>query len=331
MEDAEEEEDDVDEETSLKHARPRQRLPTQPVITADEKELFSQYRDKPRFKLTGSLETGKPSVDWGRMALEWNRFIRKNHWMNHSSDKIFYLKTASHLREYNNALLLRENAARTMGQVQNAGSGTTYQQVAQACREQLRDASAVVPPAASVPLAQAAPNATGELDGGIRPPASTQQVHQSAFSGRRPTALVSTSAPAAPKQSCGRCSGFKGGSDHKTGAAINSEEYCTAFGKLSSSEVAGLLIDGFPKPGYSVGESAPKRKSSAHKCGRCGLKREGTLHSSKTPFCTVPKDDWEQGHVPAGVWAFENGLGEGGAAKKREDQSSARAKRARRN
>jgi hypothetical protein len=156
------------------------------------------------------------------MSLEWNRFIRKNHWLNHDSDKIFYLKTASHLREYNNALLIRENSQKTMAQsVQTADGTTTNQGAAEAYRVQLRGGSEEMPPAASVLLARSAPTAVQVPGEAIRPPASTQQAHRNAFIGRTPTDLHS-STPTAPKLRCGRCGNYKGGSDHKHGTAINS-------------------------------------------------------------------------------------------------------------
>ena len=233
-EEEEEEEFENDEEDRLKLARPRVRVPTQPVVTRDEKELFAdKYRDKPRFRLPGNMESGGFNINWARMAFEWNRDIRKNHWMNHDSNKILYLKTSSHLREYNSALKRKENADATMaGNAENAG-GLSNQSIADKTRDQLRDPKASVKAAALVQLAAPVPNATKQVDA-IRPPTSTQQIYPTAYTGRIPQLmpLPETVTIAKTIQTCNRCGGPKSGPAHKHNAKINSPEYCTAFGSF---------------------------------------------------------------------------------------------------
>ena len=56
-------------------------------------------------------------------------------------------------------------------------------------------------------------------------------------------------------------------------------------------------------------------KGSARNCGRCGLKREGSFHPTKSPFCTVDKSNFKEGHTPKGRWA-ETAGGGGNKSKK---------------
>ena len=323
----EDDDDDDDEDARIASGKPPLNLPTQPVATNDEKELFRSYRNKPRF-ITGRDSTTKIAIrDWDKMALEWNSDVMKNHWRNCSSSKIYFLKTASHLRAFNEDVLRQENSENTMAQPSHLNDGRTNQAVADATRESLRHSSASLPQAVAPLLAIPAPNTGAQPGGGIRPPASTQQVNLGAFVGRTPSALPSSSS-AVGKMQCGRCGGHKAGSHHTPNSAINTLEYCTAFANLSQTVVDDLRTKGFPKLGYSIDEAAPAKKSGAHKCGRCGLLKEGDSHPSKPPFCSVLESEWKPGHVPKGKWAVEED--EEGEEEKREEQMRERAKRARR-
>ena len=251
--DPEEEEDDEDEETRINQARPRYRLPTQPVINKDEKELFEvRFKDKPRFKLAEhSIESGNSNVDWNCMALEWNRFIRRNHWTNHNSNKILYLKTASHLRDHNSKRARIENSNKTLALPAQNGGGKTNQEVVNSTREQLRTTATSVKPAASTAMITPAPNSIPQVNP-IRPPVSTSQIHSTSYQDRMPTFVpvaLPSAAPTPSKQQCGRCGESKSGPDHKTRVQKNSVEYCTKFGKLDAMKKAELVTRGFPRPG----------------------------------------------------------------------------------
>jgi len=178
------------------------------------------------------------------MALEWNRYIRTNHWANFASEKIYYLKTASHLRDYESKLEKFENSNQTMSQVPVGGGGFTNRELAAKTTDQLRSAATNVRPAAEVALSSAAPNATPQQNP-ICPPTITQQHHPSAFVGRVPQVVEPPAQPAAAAiQRCGRCSKSKSGPDHITRSACNSENYCLAFGKLNAIQKQELKLLG---------------------------------------------------------------------------------------
>jgi len=158
------------------------------------------------------------------------------------------------LRDHNSKLARIENSNNTLALLAENGGGKTNREVVNITREQLRTTATSVKPAASIHMNTPAPNSIPQVNP-IRPPVSTSQIHPTSYKGRTPT-IAPLALPTTTKkgQTC-NCGGSKSGTEHTHNAAINSADYCKAFGKLSAEVVDELRCRGFPKKGYGIGDS----------------------------------------------------------------------------